>query len=806
MFKLLFLIAWRNLLRNRLVTLINLTGLAAGITSCILIFLYVDTELSYDQHWKDNDRIYRLNEIMNFQAKDDPFALTSMRVFNELKNRFSEVEKATSLFRIPEQTVWYEGNSFSFDDNYFADSSFLEVFPFELIKGNSKTALIEPKSIVISEDVAKTIFGDVDPIGKMLQYSKNSYKVTGVIDPKANPSHFGNISALLSINSMSSNLKQNISEDYGQLSMYSYFKLRELQDPKLVEQKINEWSLKTITPWLKTHQVDGKITFSLLPISDIHFDQYYTYDISAKGNKNYILIFGSVALFLLLIACFNYMNLTTAQSVKRAREIAVKKVAGASRKQLIMQFLGESLLLTCLSFIVSLALVELLLPIFNKITGNETSLFSPLSSIRFWLALIGMLILAAVAGAGYPAFYLSKLQPIQALRAAGNSPGKKGTNWFSKSLIVVQFTISIGLIASTLLVMDQVKFLRDYNPGFDREGIMVLNYPGGDSTLVQNNSKFKSAFLKGPAILDLATADQLPGSETSRLIFRSLSSQKPSDQAINAVFADYDYQRILNIQLKQGRWFSSEFTTDMQEAFVINESCIKFLGLTNPIGAELECGLGKGKIVGVVKDYNYSSLHNSIEPIVFMLPRFNYGKVVGSKILLKINKDQAQQAIATVEKGWKELFPTHPVNYTFLDQSFDKLYEKEDIMVKVLGYFALLTILISCMGLFALSAWTTETRTKEIGIRKVLGASEKQIVTLILRDFLLMVIISFLIAVPIVWYFIREWLDGFAFRTEISWGIIFMAGFGAVLIAVATVSRHAWKAAISDPVKSLRYE
>lgn len=806
MFRMLFLIAWRNLLRNRLVTVINLSGLAAGITSCILIFLYVDTEISYDQHWENNERIFRLNEEVRLQDKVDPFALTSMRVSKEISNQFPEVQEQTSLFNLPVQTVWYEGQSWSIENNYFADTSFLKIFPFKFVLGDPKTALREPKTLVISSEIAKRIFGEANPIGKTLRYSRNSYIVKGVIDPTANPSHFGKIDALLSASSMSPELESGLSTDYMQMSMYTYLMLKPEANRSGLEQKLNQWAGKAIAPWLVANNVNGAVRFSLIPVADIHFDTFYIYDTGIKGNRNYVIIFGSVAVFLLLIACFNYMNLTTAQSVKRSREVAVKKVAGASRKQLILQFMGESLLLTMLAFLLSLALVEVLLPIFNQITGNQTSLFSPLSSVRFWAALLGMLVLAAIAGAGYPAFYLSKLAPIQALRTAGGSGGRKGSTWFSKLLIVVQFTISIGLIASTMLVMLQVDYLRTVDPGFERSGIMVLQYPGGDSTMVQSNARFKSAFLKGPAIADLATGDHIPGSETGRLLFRYTGEGKTLEQPINIALADYDYQRLLGLKLSRGRWFSTEFKSDPTDAFVVNEACVKFLGMKEPLGSTLECGLGNGRIVGVVKDFNFASLHNAIEPMVFMLPKFNYGSTTGSRILLKINRNQVSEAIETVEKGWKELFPNHPVNYSFLDKNFDKLYEKEDIMVKVLGYFALLTILISCMGLFALSAWSTETRTKEIGIRKVLGASEKQIIMLVLRDFVLMVMVSFVIAVPIVVYFIQSWLNGFAFHTEISWSVLLISGLGALIIAAATISRHALKAAGEDPVKSLRYE
>ncbi len=809
MFKQILRLSWRTILRNRLVSGITIFGLAAGITSCILIFLFVDSELSFDRGWKDSERIYRLNEIIHLQDKVDPFALSSFAVGKEIQANVSSIEVLARLFLIGEQTAWYEGKTFTVEHNYFADSTVFQVFNFPFIQGDPNTALNKPKTVVISERLSKQIFGEESAMGKLIRYSRNSYTVTGIINPTGIPNHLCDVDAIMSMSSMAPEMRMNMSADYMQLTSLTYFKTKTGVSKKQVEGEINDWSTRVITPWLKENQLNGKIEFDAQPVHEIHFDTYYIYDLVRKGNKTYVIIFAWVALFLLLIACFNYMNLTTAQAVKRAREVAVKKVAGATRAQLVRQFLGESFFLTCIAFLLSIALVELLLPGFNQITDNDSSLFDSLKGGHFWLILLGMLLFAGLAGGSYPAFYLSRLQPMEVLRSNAMISGKGLKNpgrALGKVLIILQFGISVSIITATFVVMMQLHFLRNHDLGFEKENVVIVSFPASDTSLALKSDAMRNELLKNPSITGYATGDHLPGKETGRILFYYSSNGKPENKPINMSFVDYDYASILGIKLSQGRWFSKEFGSDAAGSFVINESCVKFLGLKDPIGKELENAFMKGRIVGVVKDYNYASLHASIEPMVFMLPSMNGLVRSGRNALIRFKEGESKSIISDIEKNWKVLFPNHPIQYFFLNDSLNQLYRKEEIMLTVLSFFAVLTVVISCLGLYALAAFSTEKRTKEIGIRKVMGASVQQIVLLILREFVVLVLLAIVFAAPLTWYFLRTWLEDFSYRIDIPLWVFLITGMIALLIASSTVILHAARAALSNPIKALRYE
>jgi putative ABC transport system permease protein len=604
--------------------------------------------------------------------------------------------------------------------------------------------------------------------------------------------------------------KSSLGEDYMLISCLTYLKLKKGADQEFVQNKINDWSKRVINPWLSENEVNGKVIFALQKIRDIHFDTYYIYDSVAKGNYTYVILFSCVALFLLLIACFNFMNLTTAQSVKRAKEIAIKKVAGANRKNIIVQFLGESILLTALALIIGIACVELILPAFNKVTNNDISLWSSFTSIRFWLFLSSMLIFTALAGSSYPAFYLSRLQPNEILRTSGNQAfvnGKLGLGkFFSKSLVILQFTISISIVAATFIVMLQLNHLRNHDMGFKKNDVMILRYPAGDTMLYNHSELIRNELKNIPGVIDIATGDHVPGEKTGRILFTHSNNGKERTQAINFSRADYNYPKLLGLSMVNGRWFSSNFADNFEGPIVINQACAKFLNLENPIGHTLKNGLSEGKIIGVIQDYNYASLKESIEPMVFMLASLPSGDVFGRTILIKSDPTNSSIAAEGVTETWKKLFPNHPLKYTYLSDSINSLYEKEDIMMKILGYFALLTILISCLGLFALSSYSTEKRTKEIGIRKVLGASNGQIIKLLLMEFIILVIIANLIATPITWYLMNKWLFEFAYRINIPFLVFIVTACVSIFIAALTVSIKARSAAQSNPVNSLRYE
>lgn len=804
------LIAWRRILRNRMISSITVFGLAAGIAACILIFLFVDTEMHYDTYWKDADRLYRITETIQLQDKTDPFALTSFSSGNDLKNQIPEFEAMTRLLPIGEQTVWQDAEVHTVKEAYFAEQGFFDLFDFPFEFGNPKTALAEPKSAVLTKETSERIFGQENPIGKMIRSSRNTYQITGVIDVNRFPSHLRDFEILFSMGSMSDEMRQGLTGDYMRMAMYTYVKLTPDANSEQVDKKISAWSDRVVSPWLTENGVSGKITFRLQSVEDIHFDTYYTYDLVRKGNFTYVIIFGCVAVFLLLIACFNFMNLNNAQAIKRAKEIAVKKVAGAGKWQIAKQFIGESAFLTGIAFIISIACVELLLPGFNAITNNTVSLFASLSAWRFWLVILIMLLITALAGGGYSAFFLSALQPVDVFKSAhikSRNLGKASiAQFFSKGLVVLQFTISVSIIVATILVLSQLDFLRNHENGFEKENTIVLRYPIGDTTWMSHASAIRHEFEQTPGIRAFASSDHAPGDKTGRLLFYMNINGKEETRVMNICQADYAYTDFLHLEIKSGRWFSKEYPSDIDGAFVINEACARDLGLENPIGLTLKNGYGEGKIIGVVKDFNYASLKEQIEPLVFSLSAVNPENVIGRTLLLKVDENQAQKAISHVQTTWKSLFPNYPFSYTMLEDSLDAMYEKEEIMLQVLGYFALLTIVISCLGLFALSAYATEKRNKEIGIRKVMGASVIQIIVLILKEFLALVFIAILLAIPMTWYVMNQWLESFAYHISISIWVFIATGFFAMIIATITVGIRATMAAIADPVKSLRYE
>jgi len=806
MFKNYFKIAWRNLWKNKLFSFINITGLAVGVTCCILIFMYVQSELSFDTHWNDADRIVRVNQIFSIgNEQPDPYAITAFGVGPALKQAYPEIEEAIRIDEWGTQTVWYEDKKFDIDHQYFADAEIFDVFNFELIKGNPITCLIEPHAIVISETVAKKFFNTADPMGKMLKYGDRLCKITGILkEPKEQSRLKPN--TLISLSSYGTKKTKEMLENWFGVGSSTFLKLKEGTSLKGFNKKLHQWSQKVLLPAAKAEGLVDVVELKAIALSDVYFDKVYKYDQFKKGEKSYIYIFGWVAVFVLLIACFNYMNLSTARAVKRAKEVGLRKVVGASRKQLIAQFLSESAILSFSALLFSLILLILLLPSFNAITEKSISLSSTFNNTGFWLAIIAIMLFISFVGGSYPAFYLSNFQPATVLK--GKLIELKSISFFGKLklrqvLVVMQFAISIIIIIATILVFDQLTFMKNKDLGFNKDQVVVLNYPSEDSLVNKNMQNIKNDFLSDPSITKFATTEQVIGS-ASRLGFFVKDGGKVNQTVLNLSAGDYDFLDILDIKIIQGRGFSKDLKSDTAN-FILNETAVKFLKLKDPIGTELNLEpKDYGKVIGVVKDFNYKSPHSVIEPLAIVLPRTS--NMVGSKILLKLDGKNINESISIIEQKWKQYFPQYPVRYFFLDDEFNKQYHKDDTMLTIFSCFSGLTILISCLGLFGLASFTTEQRTKEIGIRKVLGASVSNITYLISKDFILLVLIGISIASPIAYYALTKWLQNYAYHTNLSVGIFVIAGCLALLVAFLTVSSQAIKAAFTNPTKSLRTE
>jgi len=805
MFKNYLKIAWRNLWKNKLFSFINITGLAVGVTCCILIFMYIQSELSIDKHWNGSDRIVRINQVFSIGGDPDPYAITSFGVAPTLKQAYPEIEEAVRIDDWGTETVWYEDKMFDIDHQYFADANFFDVFNFELLKGDPKTCLVEPHSVVISESMAKKFFNTADPMGKVIKYQDRSCKITGVLKETNLQSRI-KPNTLISLSSYGTEKMKGMSESWFGVGSTTFFKLKEGTTLDNINKKLAQWSSKILLPAAKAEGLEDVVTLNAIPLSDSYFDKVNKYDQFEKGEKNYIYIFGWVAVFILLIACFNYMNLSTARAVKRSKEVGLRKVVGASRKQLITQFLSESIIISVSALILSIILLVILLPAFNSITEKNIGLASTFSNVGFWMALLVIILFISFVGGSYPAFYLSGFQPATVLK--GKLIELKSISFFGRLklrqvLVVMQFAISIIIIISTILVFDQLKFMKNKDLGFNKDQVVVLDYPSEDSLIMQNIQTIKNDFLSNPLITKFATNDQVVGAASRRGFFIK-NGEKVSQAVLNLSGGDYDFIDILDIKILQGRNFSKDFKSDTAN-FILNEAAVKYLNLKDPIGTELNLEpKNYGKVIGIVKDFNYKSPHSAIEPLAIALPR--YTNMVGSKILVKLDAKNIPAGVNFIEQKWKQYFPKYPVRYFFLDDAFNKQYHKDNTMLTIFSCFSVLTIIISCLGLFGLATFTTEQRVKEIGIRKVLGASVTNVTYLISKDFIVLVLIGIVIASPIAYYGLTQWLQNYAYRTDLTAGIFILAGCLALLVACITVGWQAIKAALTNPTKSLRTE
>ncbi len=793
-----FKIALRNLYRNKVYTAINITGLAVGIASCILIFLFIQDELNYESHFTRSDRIVRIASELNTDAGQDRIVITPAALAPALVADFPDVEHVTQLARPGLQTLWIEEKSYNVDDLLFADSVFFKIFDYEIVAGDIETMLDKPKTLVLSETLAEKLFGDSQQaMGQMVTFSNGPYVVTGVYRDKGH-SHI-KASGFMSRSTLDAVLPEDIRlRHWFALNRFTYVQLPSEDQIPAFQEKLHTFSERRVNPWLEENRLSGAMQFIVIPLKEIHFDTVFSneFDLSPSGNPAYIYIFGLVALFVLLIACINYMNLATARSSKRAKEVGLRKVVGAYRSQIIGQFIGESLLITFVAVVLALALTQILIPTFNELTGKQFGANFFVQPMVL-LALAGIIIFVGVVAGSYPAFFLSGFKPAEVLKS-DKSP-KGGSATLRRGLVILQFTISLILIIGTIVVFSQMNYLRNRDLGFNKEQIMVIDIPGGDSTLVKRLPTIKQQLLANPNIELVSNTRDIPANILSKLLMLVEAEDKMREKTTDMMFVDYDFLDLMGIELKEGRNFSKATGTDLKGALIINETAARKFGWQNPIGKRIQVDDWDAKVIGVIKDFHVRSLHTEMEPLVIALTPVSPGY-----LLARLKPDNMQATIGFVEEKWQAFDPKHPMEYFFLDEHFDEQYRAEEKMLTVFGYFAGLTIFIACLGLFGLASFTTEQRTKEIGIRKVLGSSTSSIVLLISKDFALLVFVAILLAVPVAWYGMDKWLQDFAYRTELSWWIFASAGAAAMIIALLTVSLQAVKAALQDPVKAIR--
>jgi len=807
-------IAVRNLAKYKLISFINLFGLTVGLACCLLILSYILHETSYDRYNRKADRIWRVTR--SFNNKDGIVSLHLGAVAPPfgplLQNDFPDIQKVTRLLPINNTPMRYQDKIFNEKDLFFADKNFFGVFDVNLLQGNPQTALADPFSILLTETTARKYFGDADPINKVIRMNNQfNFKVTGIFQPFPSAAHL-HPEVLLSFNTLNDTAiygEKNLMTNFGNNAFYTYLLLPEhypvhsleAQFPAFIDRRMPQ---DGAPPGIKAHQFTQ---LYLQPLTDIHLRSHLDEEIEENGDASRVTIFGAIALFILLIACINYMNLSTARSALRAKEIGIRKVSGAVRQEIIFQFLSESILLSYIALLLAAALTWLTLPGLNSLTGLQLSAGSLLRPIVLLPLLFTPLLVGILSGL-YPALFLSSFQPSKVLK--GLFKAGSGSISFRKVLVVTQFAISIVLLISTAIVFQQLHFMQNTSLGFDKDHIVTLQYNGG---LDHTYESFRTTLLQDPHIRQATRSSRIP---SGRLLdeqgasTESGDSLRPVTADIKYLAVDHDFLSAYGIPIAAGRDFSRAYATDTS-SFLLNVAATRALGIRTPqemIGKNFSYGGTKGKIIGVMKDFNFESMHQAIVPIIMIMPTASQAGNNFNRISIKIsgNKDNVSAAIAHLEKTWKSYLPEVPFEYTFLDEKFEQLYQSEERQGTLFTVFSGIAIFIACLGLLGLSAFSISQRLKEIGIRKVLGASTSGIIRLLSLDFLKLVALAALIAFPIAWYAMHNWLHDFAYRISIQWWIFGIAGLLAAMVALATISFQALRAALANPIKSLRTE
>jgi len=804
-------IAFRNITKHKFISVINISGLTMGLACCLLILTYILNEQSYDKFNKNANEIYRVTRDFYTPAGVENLHISGIAPpFGPLlQNAFPEIKKVTRLLSNGTTTLRYREKFFNEKNAYYADGNFFEFFNVPSIEGDMQKGLSEPYSVMMSEITAHKYFGNEDPINKtiLLDNNKHEFKVTGVFQSFPANSHI-HPELLMSFNTLNDTTifgEKRLQSDYGFNAFYTYLLLPKGNDPSRIEAQFPDFLDKYVhfqgMPGnTKTSQTTK---LELQKLTDIHLRSHLDDEIEPGGDIKRVYIFSAIALFILLIACINYMNLSTARSALRAKEIGIRKVVGAQRKEIIFQFLSESVLVTCFSLVLAIVLALMLLPVVDSFSGQHLSI----NGLTHWQTVVPIVCLPFIIGlisGVYPAIFMSSFIPVKVLKGLLKA-GPKDIS-FRKVLVVLQFSISIILIVATTVIFQQLRYLQDTNLGFNKDRILTLDYP---TPLIKQYESFKSDLLRNSNVKDMAVSLAVPSSRLTGAQGASVlegGSMFPIKVELKFITADYGFIPVYGIHMAAGRNFSRAFTTDTNN-FILNETAVQALGWKNPqnaIGKDMTYGGMKGKVVGVVNDFHFESLHQKIIPLLMLMPspRNDFYK----KLSIKISGNNINEAVGTVENTWHKYLPETPFDFSFLDDKFAQLYKSEQAQGNLFTLFAFVAIFIACLGLFGLSAFTISQRIKEIGVRKVLGASVPQIVVELSKDFLKLVLIAGVIAVPISWYTMNGWLNDFAFRIAISWWIFILAGVAALIIAFATISFQSVKAALANPVKSLKSE
>ena len=774
-------IAFRNLKKYKGYTFINILGLSVGMTCTILILLWVRDELSYDHFFPNAERLYRVIDTENYSDIDVPkFSMNPPALAQTLVDEYPEIKDAARLRTIKSAVVQYGEKRFIEDNLAFVDPSFLKMFSIPFVKGNSNNALSNTSSIILTQRTAEKYFGNENPIGKTIRIDNRlDFMVTGIIKNIPQNSHL-KINFLLPFEVIK-NFGYTI-EGWNNYAHTTYVLLDKGLDYHVVSKKIANT--------INKNQKDAKVTISLQPITDIHLYSQNIWGIGGTGDITQVYIFSIIAILILLLACINFINLATARAGNRAKEVGMRKVVGARRKEIIYQFFLESIIYAFAALIISIILIIDLLPVFNSISGKELT-FGFQSDLDILLLAIGVALITGIISGSYPAFILSRFNPVKVLKGRLGL-GRSNKN-FRKPLIIFQFSLTIILIIGTVVVNRQLHFLENKNLGFNKEQVLCIKLQGD---LQKKLDLLKNQLKENQRVIDVSGVSYPPSGILSSSRINKWDTRESNSEFLSYLLsADFDFAKTMQIKIVEGKYFSLK--SDTAEGCIVNQAAVKAMGIQLPVGKKVE----DLKIIGVIKDFNFTSLHSQISPLIIYCDPNEI-----KQLLVRIKPGDVSQTIKSLETEWNKIAPEFPFDYSFLDEQINKQYKSDIRVGNVINTFSLLALFIACLGMFGLASFTAEQRTKEVGIRKILGASVDSIVFTLIGDFLKWIVLANVIAWPIAWYVINKWLQNFAYRIDISWWMFLLSGGVALLIAILTVSFQAIKAATANPVKSLRYE
>lgn len=780
---------FRHIHKHAGYSILNILGLTLGISSALFLIIYVSDEVSYNRYHENADRIYRVSSKIT--ETDDQFTwnVAQIPMGPQVVQDYPEVQSFVRFINMPRALYKFEDKEYIEENFYYADSTLFDIFTYKVIRGEVRSAIKDPGKIVLTETVASRYFGDADPIGKILTTGNNTFEVTGVIEDVPSNSHF-RFDAISARNNLPKQLGT-----WGNFGVFTYLLFPRDLDIKAFETKMQGMYDAHMKSIFGSRNI--KIEYILEPITRIHLYSTNPGEPEPTGSITYVYIFGIVAVFLVLIAAMNYMNLATARSTRRAKEVGLRKVVGSRRGPLIAQFLSESVVLTVISLIISIILLVILLPKFNLLAGksfNLNILYSPVVLI----SAISVILIAGIFGGSYPAFFLSKFSPVTVLKGE-ITQGSSGS-LFRKILVVIQFTVSVVMIICTLVVFRQLNHLKTMDQGFNQENVLTLELNRG---MIRKYPVLKQALLENEDIKYVTSTNTPLGEGSPKVIFSMETDQGMVQRGINFAVVDHDFVDALGIKIINGRDFQQDMPSDTLMAVVVNQTLANRLGWTDPIGKKVQLGDGRqinARVIGVMKDYHQTGMYNEIESLMLIY------RGRSNIIYIKLSGNNTENTMSFIETKWKEIFPDQPYTYTFLTDRFNRQFEADEKRGLIFTMFTILAILIACLGLFGLASYMVEQRTREIGIRKVFGADEGVIVRLISRDFLILVTISIVIAIPAAFYFMTSWLKNYVYKTNISVTLLILAAIFTVVLTFITISYKAYQASVLNPANSIKTE